>query len=137
MGAEEAVPLARLSVQMIFQKYGVRWFVWFFTKLHARFLRCIVTLFSVAFFACSYQVHPAVGAAFCSRHYVVDRQVASRPAILAFKVVAFKYILPGKINALVGGVYISIQPYNRRHRETLGYGMQAVAVSGPDQFTLF
>lgn len=136
MGTQKAVPFTRLPIQMILKKYGVRWFVWFSTKGHVSFLRCIVSFFCIAFFAGCYKIHPRVSPTLCPRHYVVNCEIAPGTAVLAFEIVALKNILPGKINALVGGVYISIQPYNRWHRKALRYRMQPVAVGRPDEFTL-
>ena len=93
------------------------------------FWRCI--------FYRQYQVHPGIPAALCSRHNVINGKIFSRSAILALEVIAFKYILPGKINALVGGVDISVQPDYRWHRESLGHRMQFVTIRWSDQFTLF
>ena len=108
MGTKEAVPFTRLPVKMIFKKYGVRWFVWFFPKRHAGLLRCKVSFLGVALFARSNEIHPCIFTTLCPGYHMVNCEIATGAAILTFKVVAFKYILPGKINALVGGVYISI-----------------------------
>ena len=66
---------------------------------------------------------------------MVDGELTTCAAVLAFEVVAFKYILPCKINALVRGVNISIQPDNRRHGKILRDSMQSVAVRRPYHFT--
>ena len=105
---EEGVPFASLIAEMIFEENGVRRFIRFFTQGHVGFFGRIFTFFSIAFFASRYQIVPGVGAAACTGCYVIDGQIFLGAAILAFVIVEFEYILPGKINALVRGVNISI-----------------------------
>ena len=66
---------------------------------------------------------------------MIDRQILLGAAILTFVVIAFEYVLPGKINALVRGVNISIEADDRRHWIAGGHRMQLMPVSGPHHFT--
>jgi len=65
---------------------------------------------------------------------MVQREIFFGSAILTFKIVALEYILPRKINALVGGVNISVQADDRWHGVALSHGMKSVAICRPDQF---
>jgi hypothetical protein len=65
---------------------------------------------------------------------VVDCQIAFCSAVLTLEIVALENILPGKINALVGGVDISVEANNRRHRKGFGYGMNLISVGRAHQF---
>lgn len=108
MGTKEAVPFTRLAVKMIFKKYCVRWLIWFFPEGHVGLLRSKVSFLSVAFFAGSYEVNPGIFATLCPGYHMINCEITTGSAVLTFKVVAFEDVLPGKINALVGGVHISI-----------------------------
>jgi hypothetical protein len=67
---------------------------------------------------------------------MVDRKILTGTAILTLVIITFENILPGKINALVRGVNISIQANYRRHRIALGDRVEFVPVGRPDHFTL-
>ena len=67
---------------------------------------------------------------------MIDSELSQRAAVLALKIVAIKYILPGKINALVRGVNISIEANDRWHWKTFCDRMQPVPVGRSDQLTL-
>ena len=54
---------------------------------------------------------------------------------LAFEIIALEYILPGKINALVRGVNISVQADDGWHWITLRHRMQFEPVRGSYHFT--
>jgi hypothetical protein len=68
---------------------------------------------------------------------MIDRKVPSCAAVLALEIVALEYILPGKINALVGGVHIAVEADYRRHRKALGDRTQPVPIGRLYQFTFF
>ena len=133
---KERIPLSGLSIHMIFKKDRVRWFIRFLTKRHICFFRCIVAFFCIAFFTSGHKIGPCVCTTARSGHNMIDCQVFACSAILTLVVVAFKYILPGKINALVRGVNISIQAYHRWHRVRVSDRMQLVAIRGSNHLAL-
>lgn len=101
---------------------------------HVGFFGAIVAFFGVALFARRYQVHPGIATSAGAGCYVVYGKLLLGATILALIVIALEYILPGKINALVRGVNISIQSYYRGHREALTHRVQLIAVRGSHQF---
>lgn len=128
MTGEKGIPFPGLTVEVIFEKDGVRRFIRLVPERHHGLFGRALTFLGITLFACGNKVEPIVAAAPGSRHHVVDGKVALGAAILALKVVALEYILPGKINALVGGVNISIEADYRRHRIGLGDRMQLVPI---------
>lgn len=122
---------------MIFQKNRIRRFERFFPEVHSCFFGHVVTFPGVALLARSYQVSPRIDAASCARDDMVDRKILPRSAVLALIAVALEDILPGKINALVRGVNISVQADDRRHGEALRDRPQFVAVGRPNELALF
>jgi len=134
--AQELIPFT-LVAQMILEKNGIGGFCRFLTQEHASLLGCIVTFLRVALLACSDQVCPGIFSTARPRDDVINGQVFTRTAVLTFIAVAFEDILPGKINALVGGVDISIKTDNGGHRKRLGDRPQFMAVSRTHQLALF
>lgn len=135
MAAQKRIPLPGLSVQMIFQKDRIRGLVGFLAQRHVGFFGGILSFFRIAFFTGGNQVHPCIDTAAGTRGNVIDGEVLAGTAILAFMIVALEYILPGKINALVGGVNISVQADDGRHRVALRHRMQFVTVGRSYHFT--
>jgi hypothetical protein len=134
MTLEEEIPFFRLPIHEIFKEDRVRWFAWFFAQGHKRFFGRKVAFLGVALFACRHKICPGVLATLRARRDMVDGQIAFGPAILAFMIVALEYILPGKINALVRGVNISIEADHRRHGERLRDGMQLMPIRRSHHF---
>jgi hypothetical protein len=135
MAVEKSIPLAGLPAHVVFQKDRIRRFVWFFAQGHISFFRRALSFFRIAPFARGNQVDPGVATTAGTRCDVIDREVLPGAAILALVVIAFKYILPGKINALVRGVHISVQADDRGHRKTLRHRMQFEPIGGSYHFT--
>lgn len=73
---------------------------------------------------------------FGTGYNMIQRKIFTGAAILTLKIIALKDILPGKINALVGGVHISVETNDRRHGITLGNGSQLVPIRGAHHLTL-
>jgi hypothetical protein len=65
---------------------------------------------------------------------MVNGQVFSCTAILTLVVITLKDILPGKINALVRGVNISIETDDGWHGKCLRDGVQLVSIRRSDHF---
>lgn|SRR5690606_2558853 len=137
MAIQKCIPLVGLAVQLILEKDRVRGFERFPSQRHSGFLGREVPLLRIAFLASSDEVGPCIASTASPGEHVIDSEVASRAAVLAFKVIAFEYILPGKRNALVGGVNVSVESYDGRHREALRDGMQPMPVRRFDHFTFF
>ena len=76
--------------------------------MHARFLRRVITFLGVAPFASRDQVRPRVAATAGAGRNMINGEIFVSAAVLAFPTIALEYILPGKINALVRGVHITI-----------------------------
>lgn len=119
---------------MIFQENRIRWLQGLLAQVHACFFRCVVAFFCIAFFTGGYQVCPGIHPAAGTRRDVVDGKVFPGTAILTFIPIALEYILPGKINALVGGVDISVQADDRRHGKALGDRPEFMPVGRTYQF---
>src|SRR5690606_24536261 len=132
---QKCIPLVGLAVQLILEKDRGRGFERFPSQRHSGFLGREVPLLRIAFLASSDEVGPCIASTASPGEHVIDSEVASRAAVLAFKVIAFEYILPGKRNALVGGVNVSVESYDGGHRETLRDGMQPVPVCRLNQLT--
>lgn len=133
---EKRIPFTCLAIHMIFKENRIRRLVRFLAKDHVRFFGSIITFLGVAFLARGNEVGPRINTAARAWRHVIDRQIFPCAAILTFVIVALEYILPGKINALVRGVNISIQAYHGWHRVALGDRMQFVAIGGANHFTL-
>src|SRR5690242_11419613 len=110
---KKRIPLACLAIHVIFEKNRIRRFVRFLPEDHVSFFRCIIAFLRIALLAGSDQVCPGINTTASTGHDMIDRQVFPGATVLTLMVVALEYILPGKINALVRGVNISIQAYYR------------------------
>jgi|SRR5690606_24123437 len=111
VAVEESIPLVGLTIQLIFKKDRVRGFVRLPSQRHLGFLRRVVSFLCIALLASGNEVRPRIESATSLREHVIDGEVASRAAVLAFEVIALEYVLPGKRNALVGGVNVSVESY--------------------------
>lgn len=112
MACEKRIPLSCLTVHVVFQENRIRGLMRFSAQRHVGLFRSIISFFGVAFLTGSSEVQPRIATTASAGHYMIDRQLLFGAAVLAFVVVAFKYILPGKINALVRGVNISVEANN-------------------------
>lgn len=112
MAGQKSIPLTCLAIHVIFQKNRVRRFLWLSAQRHVRFFGRVVAFLGVALLAGRYQVYPCIATTAGARGNMIDGKLLLGAAILALVVVALKYILPGKINALVRGVNISVESYN-------------------------
>ncbi len=112
MACEKRVPLACLTVHVVFQENGVRGFMRFSAQRHVRLFRSIVSFFGVAFFTGRSKIQPGIATTASAGYDMVDCKFLFCAAILALVIVALEYILPGKINALVRGVNISVETNN-------------------------
>ena len=137
MFAQKHIPFTGLPAKVISEKNRVRRFVGLSTQLHIGLFGSIIPFFCIAFFTRGDKICPGIHSSARPWRNVINRKIFFGAAILTFVVIAFKYILPGKINALVRGVHISIQAYYRWHRVTLCYRMQLVPVGRSYQFTFF
>jgi hypothetical protein len=135
MAIQKSIPLPGLPAHVVFQKDRIRRFVWFFAQGHIGFFGRVFSFFSIASFASCHQVDPGITTTTGTWCNVVDRKVFAGATILAFVVIAFKYILPCKINALVRGVNVSIQADDRGHRKALRHRMQFEPIGGSYHFT--
>jgi hypothetical protein len=135
MAIQKDIPIADLVTHMIFEKDRIGWFVWFSAQRHIGIFGRVFPFFGVTFFAGGNQVDPRIRTTSRTRHDVIDRQIFLGAAILTFMVIALEYILPGKINALVRGVNISIEADDRWHWVGMTHGMQLMPVGGPHHFT--
>lgn len=61
---------------------------------------------------------------------MIQCKVFSGATVLTLKIIAFENILPGKINALVGGVYIAVEADDGGHGKALRDGPQLVPIGG-------
>jgi len=136
MTDQEGIPFARLVIHVVFEENRVRGFIRLFAQRHIGFVGGIITFFGIAPFAGRHEVEPGILTATGPGHDVVDRQVFPDAAVLAFMIITLEYILPGKINALVRGVNISVQTDHRRHGVTVRYRMQLVTIRSTDHFAL-
>src|SRR3569832_2129531 len=93
----------------------------------------MIAFFRIALFACSNEIDPRIGPALCARYHMIDGQIAFGATILTLKIVAFEYILPGKINPFVRGINISVEAYDRWHRKSSSDRMQFVPIGRFDQ----
>src|SRR5690606_36381548 len=137
MAIQKCIPLVGLAVQLILEKDRVRGFERFPSQRHSGFLGREVPLLRIAFLASSDEGGPCIASTASPGEHVIDSEVASRAAVLAFKVIAFEYILPGKRNALVGGVNVSVESYDGRPRGALQDRMQPMPRRGFDHFDSF
>jgi hypothetical protein len=136
MTNKEWIPLTCLTTHMVFEEDGVRRLVRFLAQDHVCFFRHIIAFLCITFFTRGNEIRPRIHSAACAWHDVIDRQFFARATILTFMIVAFEYILPGKINALVRGVDISVQADHRWHRVAVSDGMQLMAIGGANHFAL-
>jgi hypothetical protein len=72
MASQKNVPLSGLITDMIFEKDSVRRFIGFVAQWHIRFVRSVITFFSIAFFTRCNQIHPAIRASFGARDNMID-----------------------------------------------------------------
>jgi hypothetical protein len=105
---QKRIPLSRLFIHVVFQENCIGRFERFFSQEHFRFLRSKITFARITSFTSGYEICPGILPAFSARDYVVNSQLSLSATVLTFITIAFKYILPGKINALVRGVNISV-----------------------------
>src|SRR5688572_9793251 len=127
MATQKHIPLT-LSVEVIFQEDGIGGLQGFFSQRHVGLLRGIFPFSGITFFAGSYKIHPGISTAARAGNDMVDGEFTPYAAVLTFEIITLEYVLPGKINALVGGVNISVEADDGRHRKALGHRMQPVSV---------
>ena len=135
--AKETIPFSALPIHVVFQKDRIRRFIGLTLERHICLLWSMLSLFSIALFTGCHKIGPAILTRARTRQDVIDGQVFFRSTVLAFVIVAFEYVLPGKINALVRGVHISVKADDRRHREGLRDRMDLVSIGGSHNLTFF
>lgn len=99
-------------MHVVLKKNSVRGFIRSPAQCHVGDFEGMITFLGIAFFARRNQVRPRVCSTLGARYHMIDREIALGTAILALEIITLEYILPGKINALVGSVYISVQTYH-------------------------
>lgn len=135
MACEKRVPLPCLTIHVVFQENGVRGFVRFSAQRHVRLFRSIVSFFGVTFFTSRSEVQPRIATTAGTGYNMIDRQLFFGAAVLALVIIALEYILPGKINALVRGVNISVETNYGWHWITFAHRMKLVPVGSSHHFT--
>lgn len=66
---------------------------------------------------------------------MIQREIFSGSAILTFRIVALKNILPREVYSFVRCMHIAVQAYHRRHSIALGNRMQLVAIGRAHHLT--
>ena len=135
MTVKKDIPVTDLIIHVILEKDSVRRLVWFSTQRHVGIFGGEFSFFGVTFFTRGNQIYPRIRTPSRTRYNVIDRKIFPGAAILTFMVIALEYILPGKINALVRGVNISIEADDGWHWKTLRDRMQLMTIRGPHHFT--
>src|SRR5688572_24268221 len=123
MSIKKDIPVANLITHVVFEKDRIGRFVGFSAQGHVCVFGGVLSFFGVTFFTRGDQVYPCIRTASRPRYNVIDRQIFPGAAILTFMVIALEYILPGKINALVRGVNISIEADDGWHWKALRHRM--------------
>jgi hypothetical protein len=136
MPTEKRIPFSGLIAHVIFQEDSIGRFQRLSAEGHLGIVWRIVTLLGVAPFTGGNQIRPGILTAFCPWNYVIDGEFFTCAAILTLVIIAFEYILPGKINALVRGVNISVEADHRRHWVAVRDGVQLMPVCGSYHFAL-
>ena len=103
---------------------------------HAGFVGSVIAFFSVAPFARCDQVQPRVRAAPRTGYHMIQRKFPPGTAILTFKIIPLKDVLPGEVDTPVRRIHVPVEPDHRRHGETACYAVNPVTIGRTHHFTL-